>query len=147
MKMKKIIGLFILLIVGIVGYYAINRMIKKNRVPKYDLNATWSCNKYGSTNTRTYTFNENGQVKGELDSEPQDKYLVGTYTIESYELRDSLYTKERDGKVKSYKLSVIFDEFVGAYVGNEPVSWGVDVYNGNYMMLRLPGGTYHCTMK
>ncbi|MBO5138410.1 MAG: hypothetical protein J6B89_02085 [Bacilli bacterium] len=122
---------------------------ESNRVPKYDLNATWLCSKYNSTSTRTYTFNKNGQVSAELDLEPRSNYLLGTYTIENYELEDSLYTNERVGKVKSYTLNITFDEYVqdGISKSYNPVSWYVDVYNGNYMKLTLPGGSYTCTMK
>ena len=148
-KTKIIILIVSLLIVGIVGYYVFNKLFKENKVPEYDLNATWVCSKYNSANTRTYTFDKSGQVRAELDSEPQKNYLLGSYTIESEEIEDSIYTKERDGKFKSYTLNITFDEYVenGVQTSQDSVSWYVDVYNGNYMKLTLPVGSYTCTMK
>lgn len=146
---KKIIILFVFLLIVVIVYCTLKNTFKDNRVPQYDFNATWSCSKYDSNDTRTYTFNKNNQVIAELDSKPSDNYLIGTYKIESEEIDDSLYTKERDGKVKSYKLSIIFKEFVqnGIQTNQDSVLWYVKVYNGNYMNLILPGGSYNCTMK
>lgn len=150
MKIKKIIILVIfLLIMGIIIYCAYSKQLTNKKIPKYDFNATWSCSKYDSTDTRTYTFNKNKQVSAELDSKPQDNYLTGRYTIENEEIEDSLFTGERDGKIKSYTLSINFDKYVqnGIQTSQDSVSWYTKVYNGNYMKLILPGGSYNCTMK
>lgn len=149
LQKNKIIILVMLLLISIIGYFIFKKKFDDSRVPKYNFNATWLCSKYGSTDTRTYIFSKNNQIKAELDSKPRDNYLIGIYMIESEKLEDSLYTGERDGKIKSYTLSVKFDEFVqnGVPTNQDSVSWYLKVYNGNYMSLILPGGIYSCTMK
>lgn len=148
-KKKVFIIIVIFLIVGIIGLYVCNKLYKDNKVPNYDFNAIWSCSKYNSEATRTYTFKENGEVKAELDSNPKDNYLVGTYTILNSKIDLSVYSGEREGKIKSYDLNITFSEYVenGIDRSYDSVKWYIDVYNGNYMNLILPGGSYHCTMK
>ena len=146
---KIIIMVVISLIVAIVGFYVCNKLCKDNKVPNYDFNATWSCSKTDSDPNRTYTFKENGEVRAELDSNPEDNYLVGTYEILDSEIDVSVYSGEREGKTKHYDLNISFNEYVenGVDKSKDSVKWYVEVYNGNYMRLTLPGGNYHCTMK
>lgn len=124
-------------------------LLESKKIPEYDFNEVWSCYKYDLNSTRTYTFKENGSVEAVLDSDPENYYLIGSYSIEAESIDDSIYTGERDGKIKSYTLNITFDEFVddGIQTNMDSVSWYIDVYNGNYMKLTVPGGSYTCTMK
>lgn len=133
----------------LIDIYFPTSLFESKKIPEYDFNEVWSCSKSGSDDTRTYTFKKDGKVEAELDSNPDKYYLMGTYTIEEESIEDSIYTGERDGKIKKYTLEVEADIFVtnGYNNSQDPVNWYVSVYNGNYMKLTLPGGSYQCTMK
>lgn len=125
-------------------------LLKSEKIPEYDFNEVWLCNKYGSNDTRTYKFKKNGSIEAKLDSDPENYYLIGSYIIEDENIEDSLYTGDRDGKIKTYDLKINFNEYVENGVSRlyDSVNWYIDVYNGNYMTLRVANGTlYHCTIK
>ena len=136
----------------IVDIYIPSNQLESKKIPEYDFNEAWSCNKYGSNNnTRTYTFKENGSIEAKLDSDPENYYLIGSYSIEDESIEGSLYIgDEKAGKVKKYTLKIDFEKFVsdGQILFEEPVTWYISVYNGNYMTLTVANGAlYECTMK
>lgn len=141
--------IIVILVVGIIGFFIYNKLSKDNKVPNYDFNDIWSCSKTNSDSTRTYIFKKNGEVRAELDSNSDDNYLVGTYKILDFKIDTSVFSGEREGKIKSYDLEIIFSEYVESGIDKDihSVKWYADVYNGNYMKLTLSGGSYHCTMK
>ncbi len=140
---------YIFVILYLVFTIFLSNLQESKQVPEYDFNNVWSCSKYGSDSSRTYTFEKNGRVKAELDSNPEKYYLIGNYSIEEESVEDSLYTNEHSGKVKKYTVKINFEKFVtnGVNSNEDSVNWYISVYNGNYMKLTLAGGSYTCTMK
>lgn len=154
---KKILRMILIIAIShaivilylLIEIYFPTTLFESKKIPEYDFNEVWSCSKSGSDDTRTYTFKKDGKVEAELDLNPDKYYLMGTYTIEEEIIGDSIYTGERDGKIKKYKLKIEFDIFVtnGYNSSQESANWYVSVFNGNYMQLTLPGGSYQCIMK